>query len=148
MKIGRIRDIRIGWCLQVAIIGCILTPWLTALLPYGGDTEQTKLNTVIAHLERCRDVCEDLEMKKVMDYTIRRYNRIGPLNVAVMQLREDTLALNNPLCPGMTLDESVLRYPVPFAASIVLHEALHDYPPYLGHSHIDQPYLEELTCPK
>jgi len=115
-------------------------------LPYGGDAEQAKLNTVIAHLERCRDVCEDPEMKKVMNYTIRRYNHIGPFSVAVMQLREDTLALNNPFCPGMTIDESVLRYSVPFAASILVHEALHDYPPFFGHSHIDQAYLEKLTC--
>ena len=148
MEIGRIRDIRIGQCLQVALISFLIAPWLTVLLPYGGDSEQAKLDTVICHLKRCRDVCEDPEMKKVMDYTIRRYNHIGPFSVAVMQLREDTLALNNPFCPGITLDEDVLRYHVPFAASVVLHEALHDYPPYYGHSHIDQPYLEKLTCPK
>ncbi len=145
MKVGRISDIRIGWCLQVALIGLVLAPWLTALLPFGGSSEQSKLNTVISHLGRCRDVCEDPEMKKVMDYTIRRYNHIGPFGVAVVQLREDTLALNNPFCPGITLDESVLRYSVPFSASILVHEALHDYPPFFGHSHIDQPYLEKLT---
>ena len=147
MKIGRIRDIRIGWCIQAVIIGCLLAPWLTALLPYGGAAEQTKLNTVVTHLKRCRDVCEDPKMREVMDYTIRRYNRIGPFSVAVMQLREDTFALNNPFCLGITLDEDVLRYPVPFAASILVHEALHDYFPYFGHSHIDQTYLEKLTCP-
>jgi len=81
-----------------------------------------------------------------MDYTIRRYNHIGPFSVAVMQLREGTLALNDPFCPGITLDESVLRCSVPFAASILVHEALHDYPPFFGHSHIDQNYLEKLTC--
>jgi hypothetical protein len=146
MKLGGIRDIRIGWCLQVAIVGFLILPWLTALLPYGGDSEQAKLNTVICHLKRCRDVCEDPKMKNVMDYTIRRYSRISPFSVAVMQLREDTLALNNQFCPGITLDESVLRFNVPFAASILVHEALHDYPPFFGHSHIDQPYLEKLTC--
>jgi hypothetical protein len=144
MKIGRIRDIRIGWCLQVALIGCILTPYLTALLPGGGDYEQRWLDKVVAHLGTLE---ADPEMQEIIDYTIRRYSHVGRFSVSVRQLPESQLGLNNPFCPGMTIDESVLRESIPFGASIVLHEAMHDYWPHFGHSHIDHDEVVRVTCP-
>lgn len=142
MKIGRIHDIQIGWCFQVVLFSFIFSPYLAALLPGGGDYEQRWLDKVIAHLE----TIDDPEMQEVIDYTIRRYSRIGPFGVSVLQLPESTLGLNNPFCRGMTIDESVLRKSIGFGASIILHEAMHDYPPHFGHWHIDHDKLVKLTC--
>lgn len=142
MRIGRLRDMRIGWCLQVAIVGFILSPYLAALLPGGGDYEQRWLDQVIAHLE----TIDDPEIQEVIDYTIRRYSRIGPFGVSVRQLPESIAGINNPFCRGMTIDESVLRRSIWFGASIIIHEAMHDYPPYFGHSHIDDDKIMGSMC--
>jgi hypothetical protein len=143
MKIGRIRDTRIGWCLQVAILGFLLSSFSAALLPGGGDYEQRWLDKVIAHLE----TLDDPEMQGVIDYTIRRYSHIGRFSVSVRQLPESQVGLNNPFCRGITIDESVLRESIGYGASIVIHEAMHDYWPHFGHSHIDHDKLVRLTCP-
>jgi hypothetical protein len=144
MKVGRIRDIRIGWCLQVAILGFLLSSYLAALLPGGGEYEQRWLDKVIAHLE----TLDDPEMQGVIDYTIRRYSHIGPFGVSVQQLPRTIHGVNNPFCQGITIDSSVLHDPVPFGASVVLHEAMHDYWPHFWHSHIDHDKLVRLTCTK
>jgi len=141
MKVGSLHTARIGWCLQVAFVGFILSPYLTALLPGGGDYEQQWLDYVIAHLE----TIDDPEMQEVIDYTIRRYNHIGPFGVSVRQLPERKLGFNNPFCRGMTIDESVLRESIPFGASILVHEAMHDYWPHFGHSHIDHDEIVRIT---
>lgn len=142
MKLGCIRDTRIGWCLQVAFVSFIFSPFLAVLLPGGGEYEQCWLDQVIAHLE----TIDDPEMQEVIDYTIRRYSHIGRFGVSVRQLPESQIGLNNPFCRGMTIDESVLRESIPFGASIVVHEAMHDYWPHFGHSHIDHDKLVRLTC--
>jgi len=129
------------WCLQVAFVSVILSPFLTAFLPGGGDYEQRWLDKVIAHLE----TIDDHEMQHVIDYTIRRYSRIGWFGVSVRQLPESHLGLNSPFCRGMTIDESVLRESIGFGASIVVHEAMHDYWPHFGHSHINHDELVRLT---
>ncbi len=141
MKVGSLRTTRIGWCLQAAIVGFILSPFLAALLPGGGDYEQRWLNEVITHLE----TIDDPEMQEVIDYTIRRYSHIGRFDVSVRQLPERWLGLNNPFCRGMTIDESVLRESIPFGASILVHEAMHDYWPHFGHSHIDHDEIVRVT---
>ena len=144
MKLGRMRDVRIGWCLQVALLSFLVTPYLAALLPGGGEYEQQWLDKVITHLE----TIDDPEMQEVIDYTIRRYSHIGRFSVSVRQLPEFQLGLNNPFCRGMTIDESVLRESIGFGASIVLHEAMHDFPPHFGHSHIDHDKIVRLTRTK
>jgi hypothetical protein len=125
------------------MVGFILTSYLPVFLPGGGAYEQSWLDQVVAHLK----TIDDPEMQEIIDYTIRRYSHIGPFGVSVRQLPESQLGLNNPFCRGMTIDESVLRHSIPFGASIVLHEAIHDYWPHFGHSHIDHDKLVRLTCP-
>jgi hypothetical protein len=128
---------RISWCIQVAITLVILSPFVVAFMPGGGDAEQEWLNGVIAHLVECEETCEDERMREMIAYTIRRYDTIGPFGVRVTQLPENTLGLNSPFCRGVTLDEEVMDYNADFGAALLVHEAMHDHPPFFCHWHID-----------
>lgn len=138
--------------LSVALFTFIL-PCVSGLLGYGanfgGLAEQIWLDCVVDHLQTLRLDCDDPELDEVLEYTIRRYNRIGPYDVAVSRcdwypFRGHVLGVNNPLVPGVTIDLDTLhRYSIHTGAMILVHEALHDYPPYLGHSHIT-PVMNKL----
>jgi hypothetical protein len=117
--------------------------------------EQAYLDRCISYLKQMRTVCDDPDLQGVLDYTIERYNTVGPWDVMFMPLPSwpnKTLGCNYPLCPGVTLDTGLLRLEPNYTALILVHEALHDYPPYLGHSHINEreKKLYELSrrCPK
>lgn len=131
------KHVRIGWCFRAAIVILILFPWACSLAPGGGEKEQRWLDDVIVHLKERREVCDDPEMKEIIDYTIRRYHRIGAFGVRIVQLPEGVLGINSPFCPGVTLDESMTEYHLVDGAAVLVHEAMHDYWPHFGHSHID-----------
>lgn len=135
--------IRWSWCFQTAILIFILLPYATCLMPHGGDYEQEWLDRVIAHLESRE--CDDPKMQEIIDYTIRRYNRIGPLCVRVVQLPETVAGMNNPFAMGLDLDESMLDYDISIGAEVLVHEAMHDYWPHFGHSHIDDDRIMEAV---
>jgi hypothetical protein len=128
---------RPAWCIQVALAVLILSPYALLFIPAGGPAEQEWLDKVIVQLEVARDTCDDPELRKVIDYTICRYDYIGPFGVKVVQLPEHVLGLNSPFCRGITIDESVVEQPPRYGAWILTHEAMHDWFPNFGHSHID-----------
>jgi len=130
-------NIRFGLCVRTAIVMALLLPYAALFVPGGGQREQLWLNQVIAHLERKRETCTDPEMKAMIDYTVRRYNYVGPFGVKVVQLSDAILGVNTPFCRGVTLDEELAEGDIPFGASVLVHEAMHDHFPYFGHSHID-----------
>jgi hypothetical protein len=144
-KLVDVKSIRFAWCFQVVILICVLSPYAALLAPGGGPYEQQWLDHVIAHLETKRETCEDPKMQEIIDYTIRRYDYIGPFGVRVVQLPEDTLGYNNPFCRGVTVDESLLDFSLAFGASILVHEAMHDYFPHFGHYHIDDNRIWEAV---
>lgn len=135
------------------ILFAFVLPYAGGFLGYGanfgGIAEQYWLDRVVDHLRTLRLDCNDPELDEVLEYTIRRYNRIGPFDVAVSRcdwypFHNDIIGLNNPLVPGITIDLDVLhRYSIHRGAVLLVHEALHDYPPYLGHSHIT-PVIDKL----
>lgn len=127
---------RIKLCLLVGIIGFCIAPYLSNLLPGGGDTEQQWLDREMKFIERKLETCEDPEMKVVFQHALK-YNKIGRFKVRVMQLPEGTWAYNMPTCPGITIDEEVLDLPIYLGAWVIIHEGMHDFPPYLCHFHID-----------
>lgn len=145
--------------LRSVLLGIVianLTPYALAFASYGttfgGVVEQAWLDRAIAHLRVLRSRCDDADLQGVLDYAIRRYNRIGPFDVAVSRcvhpltsLYPDyrVIGVNNPLVPGLTLDIEVLSYPIHDGAMVLVHEALHDYWPRVGHSQID-PRMEKL----
>ena len=60
-----------------------------------------------------------------------------------MQLPEGTHGYNMPNCPGMTIDEEVPHLGLKYGAMVVVHEAMHDLPPYFFHTHIDNDLILE-----
>lgn len=117
----------------------LISPYLGGLY-YGltGDhsSEQQCLDKAVAHLKLMHTRCNDADLQGILDYTIRRYNKIGAWDVMVMPLI-DAVGCNCPWTPGITLDTSVLLFSAEETALILVHEALHDYAPYLGHRHIN-----------
>lgn len=118
---------------------------------YGGIVEQIWLDKCIIHLQILRANCDDSDLQGMLDYTIQRYNKIGPFDVVVTRLwhwpfTQQAIACNNPLIPGISVDIEVLKWSVHDGAMIVAHEAMHDYYPYAGHSHITprEEKLEQL----
>jgi len=146
--------------LRAIVIGLFLAlfviPYSAGFLSYftnfGGIEEQYWLNAAIYHIRDLKTECQDdPELQGVLDYTIQRYNQIGPFDVSVSRCwrpfqreRWVTLGYNNPLIPGVTLDIKTLTdYPLHDGAMVLVHEALHDYPPYLGHSYVT-PVMDRL----
>ena len=130
---------KIHWwkCIRNAVLLFFFAPYLMVVVPGGGRAEQVWLDKVVQHIEAKRDVCQDPEMKEILDYTARRYNSIGTFGVKVVQLPVGLAGLNAPFVPGMTVDVNVMRYNAKWAASVIVHEAMHEYFPYFGHYHID-----------
>lgn len=134
----------------ISLLGPLVVGYLSYGTQFGGVVEQIWLNKAIAHLGELRYNCADPELCDVLDYTIDRYNKIGPFDVAVSRcdwypLRRKILGINNPLIPGMTLDINVLLLSLHDGAMILVHEALHDYKPYIGHGHVD-PIMARLEA--
>lgn len=135
---------RFCFCLFWSIIGFCIIPYFSNLLPGGGKAEQKWVDRVMAHIEMRLRTCDDPEMQAAFKHALT-YNRVGPFGVRVMQLPEGYNGFNHPMCPGITIDEDVPHWELKFGAMVLVHEAMHDLPPYFGHSHIDnQQILESL----
>jgi hypothetical protein len=111
---------------------------------YPHDEEQVYLDKCITHLKAMRAISEDPDIQGVLDYTIARYNHVGPWDVMVFPLLNGfypegwkTIGMNCPWCPGMTLDPILFTWPPDETAIVIAHEALHDYKPFFGHEHIN-----------
>jgi hypothetical protein len=128
---------------SVTVVLPIANGYLGYAANFGGVYEQIWLDRAIMHLKDLRQGCDDKELADVLDYTIKRYNRIGPFDVAVSRCdwypisKDSIIGYNNPLVPGITLDiANINDYSLHFGAGTLVHEALHDYYPYFGHKHI------------
>jgi hypothetical protein len=105
--------------------------------------EQEWLDEATAHLKDMRAACDDPDLCEILDYTIARYHRAGAWDVMVAPCfgvygnGNKTIGINVPWCPGITIDPEVLTWDAEDGAIVVVHEALHDYYPYLGHGHIN-----------
>ena len=130
--------------LTVAFIFLVL-PFLTGAWYSGcGDryAEQAWLDKAVRHLKVLRLTCRDPEVRDVLDYTIRRYNRIGPWDVMVMPLAnptQKTLARELALLPRRHARSRGAHVPDPRRGLILAHEACHDYFPYF------HPYVDPLV---
>lgn len=108
------------------------------------EDEQAYLDKCIGHLKLMRVHCDDLDLQDILDYTTHRYCRVGAWDVMFMPANDPVigrdgtvLGCNCPWCPGITIDTRCLLLPPEETALIMVHEALHDYYPYLGHAHIN-----------
>jgi len=124
----------------------LLTPYLVGVwYDHCGqrEAEQEWLDEAIDHCKRMRAHCHDPDLRGILDYTITRYNRIGGFDVSVLPCFSPSrnirvIGINMPCCPGVCLDPVVLSYDIKDGAMVLIHEAMHDYFPYWGHSHIHQ----------
>jgi len=104
--------------------------------------EQAWLDSAVDHLKDMRAACDDPDLCDILDYTIARYNKVGAWDVMVapcVRVYRDgnkTIGINVPWCPGITIDPEVLTWPVHEGAKVLVHEATHDYWPYL-HPFVD-----------
>lgn len=130
----KVRPVR---CLMAVMVGSFVLPYLAALLPCGGTAEQIWLDAVIARVEQLRDNCNDPELRHVLDYTARRYRKVGPYGVQIRYCGPWAAALNVPHCPGVTIDPEVIDYSMNLGVTVLVHEARHDYFPYFGHTHFE-----------
>ena len=118
-------------CIVVIVIGIVLGvegPSYIGGIYYSmcGEhpEEQAYLDKCIAHLRAMRLICDDPDLQGILDYTIRRYNKIGPWDVMIFPLTVipraggKVIGCNDPLCPGITLDTLVLLEPPEYG---VLH---------------------------
>ncbi len=128
---------RIKFCIVVALTGFCLAPYLSNLLPGGGREAQRWLDTEIAYIERRIETCEDDYIRSAMEHTVKYYQRVGLFGVRVMQLPDHIHGYNHPLCPGITIDEEVPHRSLKYGARVLIHEAMHDFPPYFCHFHIN-----------
>ncbi len=132
--------------LRTTLIAILVSIALVLAGPFAGGlyytgcgdryVEQEWLDRAVAHLIALSLRCDDPDLQGVLDYTIRRYHKIGPWDVMVMPLANGrsgwrTLGCNCPWCPGITIDPEVLTYPISDGAMILTHEAMHDYWPYI-----------------
>ncbi len=104
--------------------------------------EQLWLTKAIIYLRVKRLTCTDPEIQEVLTYTIKRYNKIGPWDVNMIRFRrpwESTIGMNLFYCPGLSLDPSVMKLPINTGAFLLVHEAAHDYWPFL------HPFIDPLT---
>ena len=104
--------------------------------------EQLWLTSAIIHLRAKRLICTDPEIREVLTYTIKRYNKIGPWDVNMIRFHvpcERAIGMNLCYCPGLSLDPYIMKLPIEIGASILVHEAAHDYWPFL------HPFIDPLT---
>jgi hypothetical protein len=143
MKVNYREVRRVAW--QGALCGLLIM----LVMPFIGgayysmtgphDDEQVYVDLCVHHLKSMRAACPDPELQGILDYTIQRYNHVGPWDIMVMPLQGQgpggkVIGCNCPWCPGISLDPCNFLYPPEDTALVILHEAMHDYYPCFGHS--------------
>jgi len=117
------------------IIGTALLPFVSMVLPVG-DTpvNQAKLDRVIVKIERLGAACTEQKLKGVLNYTARRYRRVGRFSVRIQTLKF-VAGVNFPWCPGCIIDSEIWDCSDDVLLIVLVHEAHHDYYPWAGHYH-------------
>lgn len=108
------------------------------LFPPGTSADQAKLSRLVATMKVMQTECDDSELAGLLEYTSQTYDSIGRLNVKILHLEDlGAAAVNFPFVPGMSVDRWVWEtLHDEYLIGLLLHEAMHDYYPYLGHEHM------------
>jgi hypothetical protein len=123
-------------CFWVSVVITFMLPYYSALLHRAGPVEQAQFAEARQVLFQQFEECADPELRSVLAYTLTRYDRLGPFDVAVHPT-VFCAGANAPWCPGITIDSEFMGNPV-ILAGIILHEAVHDYSPCFGHARHEQ----------
>ena len=119
-------------CLWVSVFIIFIVPYCSAPLHKAGVYEHTQFAKARQLLAQRFIKCDNPEKRKAIAYTLKQYNCLGPFDVAVYHV-SGCAGINAPWCPGITIDPEFFNNPE-VLADLLLHEALHDYPPYFGHT--------------
>jgi hypothetical protein len=130
------KKVRWRWTFIQAVAILFCAPFVMMLLPAGTEFDQDKLDRITADLVRLEARCENQKLKDVLGYTARRYNRVERGGVTIHPMRF-TAGLNAPWCPGLTIDAETWGYCDDVVLQVLVHEAMHDYPPYFFHRHME-----------
>ena len=123
-------------CFWVSVVLTFMLPYYSALLHRAGPVEQAQFAEARQVLFQQFEECTDPKLRSVLAYTLTRYDRLGPFDVAV-QPTIFCAGANAPWCPGITIDTEFMANPE-ILAGIILHEAVHDYSPCFGHARHEQ----------
>jgi hypothetical protein len=131
-------NLNINWwrVTKAVLVGCVLLPWVLMIPPAGTPADQVKLDRIVARIERLEASAETQKLREVLAYTARKYRRVERLNVRILPLRLFA-GMNIPWSPGVTINRKDWDSCDAIALEILVHEAMHDYPPYLTHWHIE-----------
>ena len=117
--------------LLIGALIIFIVPYLSMILHSAGQHDHAQFAEAQQLLAQRLMTCDNPEKRAAIAYTLWRYDRLGPFDVAICP----TIAagINAPWCPGITIDPKFLD-DSEVLADLLLHEALHDYPPYFGHT--------------
>jgi hypothetical protein len=118
------------------LVGCLVLPWLAMIPSAGTSADQMQLDRVIARVERLEAVTENHKLKEVLAYTAHNLNQVDRFTVRILPL-PFYAGMNIPWTPGVTLNREDWERCDDLVLLLLVHEAMHDFPPYLGHWHID-----------
>lgn len=119
-------------CAFVALLFIFMLPYYYAFFHLEGPYEKQQFAKAIRILQLEHKLCENPERKEVIAYALKRYNKLGRFDVSIFHVAF-CAGINAPWCPGITIDPKFIDNPHTFAM-LILHEAAHDYYPYLGHT--------------
>jgi len=129
----RLPKINIGRCLQISALIIFTLPFVSLFLPNGATADrQAKLDRIIRKIERLEDACVEPKLEAVLRHTAYRYRKLGPFGIRTQPLRWGD-GINLAWCPGFVLDPSAWSYSDDILLMLIVHEAHHDFYPYLGH---------------
>lgn len=119
-------------CLLVSLIAYFMLPFYYALFHKATSLEQERFSKAYAVVLRKYTECTESGKKEVIEYALRRYNKLGPYDVTNMKI-PSCAGFNCPWCPGIVVTPEFTNNPEIYA-DLIIHEAAHDFFPWLGHS--------------
>lgn len=123
---------RLCRCFVVSLLIVFIVPYFSVVLHRAGPREHAQFAKAQQILTERLARCDHSGRREALAYTLERYDRLGSYNVAVFSVG-DCAGINIPWVSGITIDPKFFDYPE-VLADLLLHEAMHDYPPYFGHS--------------
>lgn len=129
----RLPRINLGRVLRISAFIIFTLPFVSLVLPSGATpARQAKLDRVIANIERLERKCDEPKLKGALRHTAYRYRKVGTFGIRTQPLKWGD-GLNIPWVPGFIIDERTWEYSDEVFLMLIVHEAHHDFYPWLGH---------------
>ena len=126
---------KIYWkrALRISVLILFTLPFVSLVLPDGATpARQAKLDRIIDRVERLEDACNEPKLRGALRHTAYRYRKVGTFGIRTQPLRWGD-GINLAWCPGFILSPEAWNYSDDVLLLLIVHEAHHDFYPYLGH---------------